>query len=1094
MIDGVISSDLPFVGRQNIIKTYKENLSRAINNEGNVIVISGPPGIGKTRILRELLNLSDKTSIFTCYIRIENSSGLYEFFDCVLDSFLRRPRISTLVPLVINENFYNIFVQRFPILKSVFPYEPKATSEINITLESGFQLLQNLTRLYPVVFLLDDFHTANREIKDLINFLSVNIFNMPILMVLGTRTDDRIAGWISSLKSTSPLLQIDLEPLATEEIHKLNQLMFENELPDRFFDWVYYRTQGNPLFTKEFLLFLINKGIIFFDTEKQSWIVTEGYAEIEFPNTLFNIIKQQFDTLSSNEQNFVKLASLINQYSFRPDMLNYNITSDEMDDILQTRFIFKIQNQYAFAHPLIKEAIYSLIPSKDKKNLHSKLGDFLLKNNAKEEALNQFISAGIESNKLLKLLINFVTELKKRKETKKALFYEEKALKLISSNPSLLTPGLLRFFVDSANSLRRAGYYYDALHYYNIALKLLKRFPIRELKKIIPFIYKDMTFAQLRLGKNEEALKITEKMKQFVKSTSAKPDPNTILTLETNRAFAYANLGNFKKALELANELKQKYEKSSDLNQNFRIHYCVATVYHRMGEWNKALPWAEKALYFAKKIGDERYISALSGNIGIAYMFTGNFKDAYEFLSSHQEASIRNGWTREQFMSYLNFGNLYLFQGYLNRAEDEFNKALKIAERLNLKPDLFWIYHSYTYLYIVKNDCKTSREFLKRLFEYSGKHHFQRLYYLCEGLILSLEKNRKDLKKLIDILQKDSNGIEEEYLLLKGFVDLPDKSALDIIKMAIEMVSKKENYGKLIQFAVITHNVLNQYDVLKREMQHYKNLIIEFTQKYNMRGWLDMLSSEKKKIDITPLKISTFGKLSIELPDKRIVEEREWQWAKPRQLFAILINAYLKKQEMTRDKIGLLLWPELSRDKLANNFHVCLNQLKSVIGKDYVELRERTYRLTQVEIDAEKFEGQITQAEQLLNDGKIHSAEQNLTEAIKLYKGKFLEGLYDDWILEMRDYLSERFRHAVFALGDIYLKKAQSNSALGLATRLLVAEPLDEEAHRFLMRCYLQSGEKAKAIAQYKRCESIFKKELGCEPSEKTKDLYRSLL
>ncbi|MEO0107474.1 MAG: bacterial transcriptional activator domain-containing protein, partial [candidate division WOR-3 bacterium] len=136
----------------------------------------------------------------------------------------------------------------------------------------------------------------------------------------------------------------------------------------------------------------------------------------------------------------------------------------------------------------------------------------------------------------------------------------------------------------------------------------------------------------------------------------------------------------------------------------------------------------------------------------------------------------------------------------------------------------------------------------------------------------------------------------------------------------------------------------------------------------------------------------------------------------------------------------------------------------------------------------------ISEAEKSLNEGKVHSAERALLEAIDLYKGKFLEGFYDDWILQMRDYYSERFRLAVLALGDIYLKKAQTDSAIELTAKLLINDPLDEEAHRFLMHCYMQAGEKAKAIAQYRRCESIFKKELGCEPSEKTKDLYRSLL
>lgn len=348
-----------------------------------------------------------------------------------------------------------------------------------------------------------------------------------------------------------------------------------------------------------------------------------------------------------------------------------------------------------------------------------------------------------------------------------------------------------------------------------------KKLTIKKINNLMIFLYKDMTLAQLRTGNNEEVLKIVEDAHRFIKSKRLKPDPRTILTLQTNRAFAYANLGNFKMALEHAEKLKQKFERIADLYQKFRLNYCFATIYHRMGDWNRAIPWAERALELAQKIKDERYIAATSGNLGIANMFTLNFKKAEELFKIHQDSSIKNGWIREQFMSYLNFGNLYFFQGYLKRAEEEFDRALKLAERLNLKTDLFWIYHSYTYFSIVNNDYKTAQYFLKKLLGIIPKlneNPFKKLYHLCEGYILAFKKETNLLNKVLSMLQKNFSEIDDdaEYLLLKGFAKLPKNEAFDEIERGINIISKKKDYIKLLQISIIIHNVFREYKGLKK--------------------------------------------------------------------------------------------------------------------------------------------------------------------------------------------------------------------------------------------------------------------------------------
>jgi DNA-binding SARP family transcriptional activator len=79
-------------------------------------------------------------------------------------------------------------------------------------------------------------------------------------------------------------------------------------------------------------------------------------------------------------------------------------------------------------------------------------------------------------------------------------------------------------------------------------------------------------------------------------------------------------------------------------------------------------------------------------------------------------------------------------------------------------------------------------------------------------------------------------------------------------------------------------------------------------------------------------------------------------------------------------------------------------------------------------------------------------------------------------------------------LGEICIKKVKFDEAVNIGKRILSFDPLNEHGHRFLMRSYLLSGERAKALNQYKKCEEILHRELQCDPSQETQQLYSELL
>jgi predicted ATPase len=120
----MVLSELPFIGREDIIQVYKDKLKDVLNYKGNVLAIIGAPGIGKTRLNHQFLNLTDKNVFFTFSLKTETHTTLNDLFRQIISFFLSRKAINDIIPSVIDEDLYTLSVRYFPVLKSLYPYEP----------------------------------------------------------------------------------------------------------------------------------------------------------------------------------------------------------------------------------------------------------------------------------------------------------------------------------------------------------------------------------------------------------------------------------------------------------------------------------------------------------------------------------------------------------------------------------------------------------------------------------------------------------------------------------------------------------------------------------------------------------------------------------------------------------------------------------------------------------------------------------------------------------------------------------------------------------------------------------------------------------
>lgn len=198
-----------------------------------------------------------------------------------------------------------------------------------------------------------------------------------------------------------------------------------------------------------------------------------------------------------------------------------------------------------------------------------------------------------------------------------------------------------------------------------------------------------------------------------------------------------------------------------------------------------------------------------------------------------------------------------------------------------------------------------------------------------------------------------------------------------------------------------------------------------------------------------------------------------------------------------REELIELLWPEVEPTTGRNRLKQMLSALRAQLEAagfpaDSLFLTDRTT----VRIDAEQVSTDVAEFEDALQTAVLMSnvgeQESSLARAVALYRGGFLPGFYDDWILTERERLAEAYIKVLLQWTRILEQAGDLQAALEPARRAVAADPLREEAHSTLMRLFARLGRPSDAIRQYRELERVLE-EPGLQPSLSAQTLLREI-
>jgi adenylate cyclase len=371
--------DPSLVGRTWEMSALTGMLDAAIDGTGCVVSVVGPPGIGKSRIAREITALAQRrdVEVFAAYCESHASEIPFHTVTSLLRTALRvaaldqeaaRARVREWAPdadpadLVLLDDLLSIrdsSVQPPPI-------DPDARRRRLTRLVNTV----SLARQTPAVYVIEDAHWIDEVSESLLaDFIAVAP-RTPSLVLITYRPEYR-----GALTRTPNSQTITLAPLnASQSATLANELIGSDRSVEALSTKVAERAAGNPFFAEEMVRDLAERGVLVGD--RGSYVCHIDEADTAVPATLHATIAARIDRLEAAAKHTLYAAAVIG-LRFNAEQLALVDGEAEMGTLIDAQLVDQVRftphAEYAFHHPLIRTVAYESQLKSSRAELHRRL-------------------------------------------------------------------------------------------------------------------------------------------------------------------------------------------------------------------------------------------------------------------------------------------------------------------------------------------------------------------------------------------------------------------------------------------------------------------------------------------------------------------------------------------------------------------------------------------------------------------------------------------------------------------------------------------------------------------------------------------------
>jgi DNA-binding SARP family transcriptional activator len=258
---------------------------------------------------------------------------------------------------------------------------------------------------------------------------------------------------------------------------------------------------------------------------------------------------------------------------------------------------------------------------------------------------------------------------------------------------------------------------------------------------------------------------------------------------------------------------------------------------------------------------------------------------------------------------------------------------------------------------------------------------------------------------------------------------------------------------------------------------------------------------EAPSVPLADLAINLLGHVEIFRDPKRQFAADAWTTRRAHDILCFIASR--RHRRASKDTIIDTFWGETDFDVVAKNFHPTVSHIRKALNsnqsfkQNFLLYRDGDYLLNPdvaYSIDIEEFDRLVAEGDAARRAREQDRCVACYEAAIKLYRGEFMRGCYDEWVEEQRSYYNEQYLHMLETLAMAAFGQKELPRALQLASQILRDDPYREDIHCLVMRIHAAQGNRAAVKEQYETLRALLRKELGVEPASETQKVYRGLL